>query len=130
MFASGTTEFVWKQLKTCLMQCFQEIVFCKKYATRAEHSFLTTRGPSFIETSRMSHDSSLSNTAVLLDPNEALPCNQRVLVRTVSAAYQSVLILIVKVRAPKNRTLESWLCSNASARAQPSGDLWMACRAC
>jgi len=109
------------------MQYVQDAADWRKYATKAEHSFLTTRAPSFSDVNWTSHLSSRPSKAVVSQPREFLNFGQLV-VRNIGWAYQSVLILIVKVRAPKKRTLSSWLCRSASANAHPSRDLWIFCR--
>ncbi len=102
---TGTASPALKQHNRCLTQSCQETEGRRKYDTREAHIFLSTRAPSVALTSRTTQSNSLSRSnGASPFPNVSLCVHQRASFYGMRSTSQSSLILIMKVRAPKNRT--------------------------
>jgi len=98
----------------------------RKYATRVEHSFLTTSGPSPQLMLFISQPIILNNTAWAFSSLKdcLFECYQNEQGTARGLTYESVFNLTVKVRAPKNFTFSESFANRLLAICHPWGERW------
>jgi hypothetical protein len=101
----GRVLFEERQQIKCLTQLTQDVENWRKYATKAEHSFLTTRAPSEFSIhwiNQLIKVSSKEFASALL--NDFLSTESAQYIQIGVTTYESVFSLTIKVKAAKNLT--------------------------